>query len=42
MSAVNDVLGHLGLFSVNPDYMPQIDRHLSELLGTDVARLTPA
>jgi len=23
MSAVNDVLGHLGLFSVNPDYMPR-------------------
>jgi homoserine O-acetyltransferase/O-succinyltransferase len=38
MSAVNDLLGHLGLFSVNPDSMPQIDRHLSELLGTDVAR----
>ena len=38
MSAVNDGLGHLGLFSVNPDYMPQVDRHVSELLGTDVTR----
>ena len=38
LRVVNDVLGHLGLFSVNPDYMPQVDRHLSELLDTDVAR----
>jgi homoserine O-acetyltransferase/O-succinyltransferase len=36
LRVVNDVLGHLGLFSVNPDYMPQVDRHLSELLGTEV------
>jgi homoserine O-acetyltransferase len=33
---VNDVLGHLGLFAVNPECIPQIDRHLSELLGTKV------
>jgi homoserine O-acetyltransferase/O-succinyltransferase len=33
---VNDVLGHLGLFAVNPEYIPQIDRHLSELLGMKV------
>lgn len=32
LRVVNDVLGHLGLFAVNPDYMPQIDRHLRELL----------
>jgi homoserine O-acetyltransferase/O-succinyltransferase len=37
LRVVNDVLGHLGLFSVHPDYMPQVDRHLSELLGTEVA-----
>ena len=29
-------LGHLGLFGVAPTYMPQIDRHLGELLATDV------
>jgi homoserine O-acetyltransferase/O-succinyltransferase len=34
LRVINDVLGHLGLFAVNPDYMPQIDRHLGELLAT--------
>ena len=34
LRVVNDVLGHLGLFGVSPDYRPQIDRHLGELLGT--------
>jgi homoserine O-acetyltransferase len=34
LRVVDDVLGHLGLFSVNPDFMPQIDRHLQELLDT--------
>ena len=29
---VEEVLGHLGLFGVAPTYMPQIDRHLSDLL----------
>ena len=33
---VEDVLGHLGLFGVSPTYMPQIDRHLGELLATEV------
>lgn len=33
---VEDVLGHLGLFGVAPTYMPQIDRHLGELLATDI------
>jgi len=28
--------GHLGLFAFEPDYMPQIDRHLNELLETPV------
>jgi homoserine O-acetyltransferase/O-succinyltransferase len=33
---VNDTLGHLGLFGVAPTFMPQIDQHLGELLGTKV------
>jgi homoserine O-acetyltransferase len=36
MRVIDDVLGHLGLFSVNPEFMPQIDRHLAELLATPV------
>ncbi|GAA4891694.1 alpha/beta fold hydrolase [Actinomycetospora straminea] len=36
LRVVEDVLGHLGLFAVNPEYMPQIDRHLGELLDTPV------
>ena len=36
LRVVDDVLGHLGLFGVAPTYMPQIDRHLGELLATDV------
>ena len=32
LRVVDDVLGHLGLFAVNPELMPQIDRHLGELL----------
>ena len=36
LRVVDDVLGHLGLFSVNPEYMPQIDRLLGELLATEV------
>ncbi|MDL5155129.1 alpha/beta fold hydrolase [Actinomycetospora termitidis] len=34
LRVVDDVLGHLGLFAVNPDFMPQVDRHLRELLET--------
>lgn len=33
---VADVCGHLGLFGVSPTYMPQIDRHLGELLAEQV------
>ncbi|MBA2441652.1 MAG: alpha/beta fold hydrolase [Rubrobacter sp.] len=36
LRVVEDVLGHLGLFGVAPTYMPQIDRHLGELLDTKV------
>ena len=34
LRVVNDVLGHLGLFAVAETYLPQIDRHLGELLNT--------
>ena len=34
LRVIDDVLGHLGLFSVNPDFMPQVDRHLRDLLDT--------
>jgi homoserine O-acetyltransferase len=33
LRVVDDVLGHLGLFGVAPTYMPQIDRHLADLLA---------
>jgi homoserine O-acetyltransferase len=36
LRVVEDVLGHLGLFGVAPTFMPQIDRHLRDLLATPV------
>jgi homoserine O-acetyltransferase len=36
LRVVEDILGHLGLFGVAPTYIGQIDRHLGELLATDV------
>ncbi len=36
LRVVEDVHGHLGLFAVDPGYMPQIDRHLRDLLGAAV------
>jgi homoserine O-acetyltransferase/O-succinyltransferase len=36
LRVIEDVLGHLGLFGVAPTYMPQIDRHLGDLLSTQV------
>lgn len=33
---IDDVLGHLGLFAVAPTYMPQVDKHLNELLAIRV------
>ncbi len=36
LRVVEDVLGHLGLFGVAPTYIGQIDRHLGELLATEV------
>ncbi|MGV3713597.1 alpha/beta fold hydrolase [Pseudolysinimonas sp.] len=34
LRVVTDEHGHLGLFAVDPGFMPQIDRHLAELLET--------
>ncbi len=34
LRVVEDIGGHLGLFGTAPTYMPQIDRHLEELLAT--------
>ena len=36
LRVVEDVIGHLALFGVAPTYMPQIDRHLSDLLAAGV------
>ncbi|MGH9054417.1 MAG: alpha/beta fold hydrolase [Acidimicrobiales bacterium] len=36
LRVIEDVLGHLALFGVAPTYMPQVDRHLGELLHTKV------
>ena len=36
LRVVNDISGHLGLFGAVPTFMPQIDRHLSDLLDTEV------
>ena len=36
LRVIEDIGGHLGLFGIAPTYMPQIDRHLGELLATDV------
>lgn len=35
LRVVEDTLGHLGLFGLAPTYMPQIDRHLGDLLATE-------
>ena len=36
LRVIEDIGGHLGLFGIAPTYMPQVDRHLGELLATDV------
>jgi homoserine O-acetyltransferase len=36
LRVIDDVLGHLGLFGVAPTFMEQIDRHIGELLATEV------
>lgn len=33
---IHDVHGHLGLFAVDPGFIPQVDKHLGELLATKV------
>jgi homoserine O-acetyltransferase/O-succinyltransferase len=35
LRVIEDVGGHLGLFGVAPTYMPQVDRHLRELLAVE-------
>ena len=35
LRVIEDVCGHLGLFGVAPTYMPQVDRHLRELLAVE-------
>ena len=34
LRVIDEVLGHLGLFDVNPTYMPQVDGHLKDLLDS--------
>jgi homoserine O-acetyltransferase len=36
LRVIEDIGGHLGLFGTAPTYMPQIDRHLGELLAAAV------
>lgn len=36
LRVIEDTGGHLGLFGTAPTYMPQIDRHLGELLDAEV------
>ena len=36
LRVVNDISGHLGLFGAVPTFMPQIDRHLGDLLNAEV------
>lgn len=36
LRVVEDIGGHLGLFGTAPTYIPQVDRHLGELLATEV------
>lgn len=35
LRVIEDIGGHLSLFGTNPEYLPQIDRHLADLLATD-------
>ena len=34
LRVIDTISGHLGLFGVDPEYMPQVDRHLNELLAS--------
>lgn len=34
LRVIDDIAGHLGLFNVSEDYMPQIDKHLKELFAS--------
>jgi homoserine O-acetyltransferase len=35
LRVIEDPLGHLALFGIAPTYMPQIDRHLADLLDSE-------
>jgi homoserine O-acetyltransferase len=35
LRVIEDLAGHLALFGTAPTFMPQVDRHLSELLATE-------
>ncbi len=34
LRVIEDVSGHLGLFAINPAFIPQVDEALRELLAT--------
>ncbi|MBO1901200.1 alpha/beta fold hydrolase [Leucobacter weissii] len=36
LRVIDDVHGHLGLFAVDPGFIPQVDRHLGDLLSLPV------
>ncbi len=36
LRVIDSISGHLGLFSIEPTYMQQVDQHLGELLDTAV------
>lgn len=33
---IESISGHLGLFGLEPEYIQQVDKHLGDLLATDV------
>lgn len=41
LRVIEDVHGHLGLFAVDPGYMPQVDAHLRDLLAEPVSAPFP-
>lgn len=34
LRVIDDIGGHLGLFATNPDFIPQVDAHLGDLLSS--------
>jgi len=37
LRVIEDIHGHLSLFALDPGFIPQVDKHLSELLATKVS-----